>query len=96
MARRRGLSPKLVRKWTRQTFVVGFPSLLALLFVTWLEVPVQTNPGGHEIVAYVGLAPPVPVDAPRERPTPPPDPAPAPVPTLAAATPVATDPRFAG
>ncbi len=29
-ARRRGLPPRDVRRWTRQTFVVGFPSLLAL------------------------------------------------------------------
>lgn len=29
-ARRKGLDPRIVRRWTRQTFVVGFPSLLKL------------------------------------------------------------------
>ncbi len=30
----------------------------------WLEVPIQTNPGGHEIVAFLGLAAPVAIPAP--------------------------------
>ena len=34
----------------------------------WQEIPLPTNPGGHQIVAYVGLAAPVLVDAPVDRP----------------------------
>ncbi|GAA1056792.1 hypothetical protein GCM10017608_11920 [Agromyces luteolus] len=30
----------------------------------WIEIPIQTNPGGHEIVAFLGLAEPVEVPAP--------------------------------
>ena len=49
----------------------------------WLEVPVQTNPGGHEIVAFVGLAgpvqPPTPIPHPQPTPTPTPYPTPTPV-----------------
>jgi sugar lactone lactonase YvrE len=41
----------------------------------WLEVPVQSNPGGHQIVAYVGLAPPVERAAPVPKPVPVPPPA---------------------
>jgi hypothetical protein len=35
----------------------------------WKEVPVQANPGGYEIVAYVGVAAPVQRAAPVPRPT---------------------------
>lgn len=34
----------------------------------WKEVPLQTNPGGYEIVAFVGLGAPVEVPVPVERP----------------------------
>lgn len=30
----------------------------------WIEIPYQTNPGGHEIVAYLGMAAPVTIEAP--------------------------------
>jgi hypothetical protein len=30
----------------------------------WIEIPIQTNPGGHEIVAFLGLAAPVEIPAP--------------------------------
>ncbi|RVW00235.1 NHL repeat-containing protein [Rhodococcus xishaensis] len=48
----------------RNTGVAVDPSGNVWLANNWLEVPVQTNPGGHEIVAYVGIAPPVVPDAP--------------------------------
>jgi hypothetical protein len=34
----------------------------------WKEVPIQANPGGYEMVAYVGVAAPVTRAAPRPRP----------------------------
>jgi hypothetical protein len=34
----------------------------------WKEVPIQTNPGGYELVAFVGMAAPVQVAPPRPRP----------------------------
>lgn len=81
----------------RNTGVVVDPSGNVWLTNNWLEVPIQTNPGGHEIVAYVGLAPPVLVDAPRERPQPEPEPTPAgPSPVAVPAAAVAVDPRFTG
>lgn len=79
----------------RNTGVIVDPSGNVWVTNNWLEVPVQTNPGGHEIVAYVGLAPPVLVDAPRERPQPEPTP-PSPPPSVVPAAPVAVDPRFTG
>src|SRR5690606_1236512 len=47
----------------------------------WLEVPIQTNPGGHQIVAFLGLATPTIIAPPTaaggggDTPTPPPGPA---------------------
>lgn len=79
----------------RNTGVIVDPSGNVWLTNNWLEVPVQTNPGGHEIVAYVGLAPPVLVDAPRDRPQPEPT-SPSPAPTVVPAAAVAVDPRFTG
>lgn len=43
----------------RNTGVAVDPSGNVWLANNWLEVPLQTNPGAHEIVAYVGIAPPV-------------------------------------
>jgi hypothetical protein len=40
----------------------------------WKEIPLQTNPGGYEIVAFVGLAAPKSVPAPIDRPAPKPAP----------------------
>jgi hypothetical protein len=79
----------------RNTGVAVDPSGNVWLTNNWEEIPVQTNPGGHQIVAYLGLAAPVLVDAPIERPDPTPTPTPTPTPAAAAA-PVATDPRFTG
>ncbi|GGI37016.1 hypothetical protein GCM10010988_11840 [Cnuibacter physcomitrellae] len=42
----------------------------------WAEVPLQTNPAGHEIVAFLGLAAPIAVAAPDAPPTPPVSPTP--------------------
>lgn len=42
----------------RNTGVAVDPSGNVWLANNWLEVPVQTNPGAHEIVAYVGIAAP--------------------------------------
>lgn len=53
----------------------------------WKEVPVQTNPGGYQLVAFVGLAAPVQ----------PPEPSPRPEPTPSTTVPPATvRPRFTG
>ncbi|WCO68099.1 hypothetical protein PO878_05095 [Iamia majanohamensis] len=65
----------------------------------WKDVPVQTNPGGYEIVAYVGLA--APVDRPEPEPRPDPEPTPEPGPTPAPgpavpALPIRTAARFTG
>ena len=43
----------------RNTGVAVDPSGNVWLANNWLQVPYQTNPGGHEIVAYIGLAAPV-------------------------------------
>jgi hypothetical protein len=53
----------------RNTGVAVDPSGNVWLANNWQEVPLQTNPGGHEIVAYVGLAAPVrtPVIGPPQR-----------------------------
>lgn len=50
----------------------------------WLEVPIQSNPGGHEIVAFLGLATPTVIAPPTGgiTPAPGPDPAPAAAPRL--------------
>ena len=74
----------------RNTGVAIDPSGNVWLTNNWEEVPFQTNPGGHQIVAYVGLAAPVLVDAPVDRPAEPT------TPTTTPATPVAADPRFTG
>jgi len=44
---------------TRNTGVAVDPSGNVWLVNNWLEVPFQTNPGGHQIVAYVGAAAPL-------------------------------------
>jgi hypothetical protein len=53
----------------RNTAVAVDPSGNVWLANNWLQVPVQTNPGGHQIVAYIGLAAPVktPVIGPPQR-----------------------------
>jgi sugar lactone lactonase YvrE len=43
----------------RNTGVAVDPSGNVWLTNNWLEMPFQTNPGGHQIVAYIGLAEPV-------------------------------------
>lgn len=54
---------------TRNTGVIVDTAGNVWLANNWLEDPQpQFNPGGHEIVAYVGLAPPVQPAAPRARP----------------------------
>jgi hypothetical protein len=75
----------------RNTGVAVDPSGNVWLTNNWEEVPFQTNPGGHEIVAFVGAAAPVLVEAPAERPDDPAEP-----PAVVPAAPVATDPRFTG
>ncbi len=55
----------------------------------WKEVPLQTNPGGYQIVAYVGLAAPVDVPEPIARPA-------SELPSAPAPTPVAASPTFTG
>jgi hypothetical protein len=44
---------------TRNTGVVIDPSGNVWLANNWMEVPIQTNPGGREMVVFVGLAAPV-------------------------------------
>lgn len=60
----------------------------------WKEIPIQTNPGGYEVVTYIGLAAPVDYPEPRERPDPP-TPAPTPSPALPAQA-VPARARFTG
>ncbi|WP_245813995.1 NHL repeat-containing protein [Rhodococcus marinonascens] len=48
----------------RNTGVAVDPSGNVWLANNWLDIPVQTNPGAHEIVAYVGLAAPLQSTAP--------------------------------
>jgi hypothetical protein len=51
----------------------------------WDEVPIQTNPGGHQIVAYLGLAAPVTIAAPDGTIVPTQTPTPTPTPAASAA-----------
>ncbi len=44
---------------TRNTGVVIDPSGNIWVANNWMEVPIQSNPGGHEMVVFVGLAAPV-------------------------------------
>ncbi len=44
---------------TRNTGIAVDPSGNVWLANNWLQVPFQTNPGGHEIVAFVGAAAPL-------------------------------------
>lgn len=55
---------------TRNTGVAVDPSGNVWLANNWKQVPFQTNPGGYQIVAFLGLAEPVatPVIGPPERP----------------------------
>lgn len=48
----------------RNTGVAVDQSGTVWLANNWLEIPYQTNPGGHEIVAFLGLAAPVSIAAP--------------------------------
>ena len=43
----------------RNTGVVVDPSGNVWLTNNWKNVPIQTNPGGYQLVAYLGLAAPV-------------------------------------
>jgi sugar lactone lactonase YvrE len=54
----------------RNTGVIVDPSGNVWLANNWKDVPIQTNPGGYQIVAYLGLASPVksPAIGPPERP----------------------------
>ena len=55
----------------------------------WKEVPTEQNPGGYQVVVFLGIAGPV------QPPAPEPKPAPAPAPA-APATPVVAAPKFTG
>ena len=44
---------------TRNTGVAVDPSGNVWLVNNWKNAPVQTNPGGYQIVAYLGMAAPV-------------------------------------
>lgn len=46
---------------TRSTGIAVDPSGNVWVMNNWEQVPVQTNPGGHQIVAFVGAATPLPV-----------------------------------
>lgn len=62
----------------------------------WLTVPLQSNPGGHQIVAFLGMAAPVSIPAPDlPAPTPTPDPTGSPQPTGSPAPTVAPTPELA-
>ena len=86
----------------RSTGVAIDPSGNVWLTNNWLEVPLQTNPGGHQIVAFVGMAGPVerpaPVPKPPEPPPNPPEPPPpGPGPNAAMpATAIVAAPRYVG
>lgn len=54
----------------RNTGVVVDPSGNVWLANNWKQVPIQNNPGGYEMVAYVGVAAPVHRAPPIPRPTP--------------------------
>jgi hypothetical protein len=53
----------------RNTGVAIDPSGNVWLANNWKEVPLPPNPGGYQIVAYVGVAAPVQRSAPVARPT---------------------------
>ena len=66
---------------TRNTGVAIDPSGNVWLMNNWKQDPLVPNPGGYEIVAFVGMAGPVQPPTPRPRPTP---------------VPVTVTPRFTG
>jgi hypothetical protein len=55
---------------TRDTGIAIDPSGNVWLANNWKNVPIQTNPGGYQIVAYLGVAAPIktPLIGPPERP----------------------------
>ena len=53
---------------TRNTGVAIDPSGNVWLMNNWIQDPLVPNPGGHEVVAFVGMAGPVQPSAPRPRP----------------------------
>ena len=53
---------------TRNTGIVVDPSGNVWVANNWKEVPIQANPGGYEMVVYVGVAAPVHRPAPVARP----------------------------
>ena len=55
---------------TRNTGVAIDPSGNVWLTNNWMQDPLVPNPGGHELVAFVGMAGPVQPSAPRPRPAP--------------------------
>ena len=55
---------------TRNTGVAIDPSGNVWLMNNWIQDPLVPNPGGHEVVAFVGMAGPVQPSAPRPRPAP--------------------------
>jgi hypothetical protein len=69
---------------TRSTAVAIDPSGNVWATNNWKEIPVQTNPGGYQIVAYVGLAAPVQPPTPTVRPA------------ATPAVPVVSNPLFTG
>jgi streptogramin lyase len=81
---------------TRSTGIAVDPSGNVWVTNNWLEVPFQTNPGGHEIVAFVGMAAPVLVDPPVARPDDPTTPTTSTPSSVVPATPIGVDPRFTG
>jgi hypothetical protein len=57
---------------TRNTGVAIDPSGNVWVANNWLDVPRQSNPSGHELVLFIGLAAPVatPLNGPPHRPSP--------------------------
>ncbi len=85
--------------FVRNTGVVVDPSGNVWVTNNWKDIPVQTNPGGYQVVAFVGLGEPVPVAAPQTRPTTTTTTSTsttAPTGTAAPADVVVVDPRFTG
>jgi hypothetical protein len=74
----------------RNTGVAIDPSGNVWLTNNWKNIPIQANPGGYEMVAYVGLA------APVNRPAPIPRPAASNASPAPAANPVVLQPTFTG
>lgn len=77
---------------TRNTGLAVDPSGNVWVMNNWRDIPIQANPGGYQIVAYVGVAAPVQRAAPIPRPVP----TTTTTMTTAAALPVPLQPTFTG